>query len=98
MTIQFANASSLFKNAIAERITAYKVNRERFSVDMNYTGVEVAVTDRTNGEILLVSLMGHSSDEIRTPYSLSIKPVDKYSSGSKRFNESANLLASLLSK
>ena len=72
---------------------------------MNYPGVEVAVTDRTNGEILLVSLMGHSTDEIPTPYSLSINPVALYpadhprqKSSERSFNESANLLANILGK
>jgi len=97
----YADVAYLFKAAIAERITVYKYNRERFRVETNYMGVEVKVTDRTNGAVVFITLDNHSTDEIPTPYSVTLAPIQGVGlhgtpQAQADFNESAGILRGIL--
>ena len=97
----YADASSIFRDALNQRITTYKSNRDRFHVDTVRMGVEVRVTDRTNSAVLLVTLKNHSTAEIPTPYSVSISPFTANLRSDKAladFNESAKILKEIFSR
>ena len=100
----YADASSIFRDALNQRITTYKSNRDRFHVDTARLGVEVRVTDRTNSAVMLVTLENHSTPEIPTPYSVAISPVVKApgvaisAKALADFNESAEILKEIFSR
>ena len=97
----YADASSIFRDALNQRITTYKSNRDRFHVDTARLGVEVRVTDRTNSAVMLVTLQNHSASQIPTPYSVAISPFTTDLRSAKAladFNESAEILKEIFSR
>ena len=95
----YADISLIFRDALHRRITTYKSNRDRFHVDTDRPGIEVRVTDRTNSALMLVTLKNISTDEIPTPYSVSISPFTPDLRSAKAladFNESAEILREIL--